>query len=93
MAIYVPIVMYGLKLFMVVNPRRAITARDSSLFPCVCLSVTMLAKASLGSMPRKRYVQHWYRLFSVLSSRIFEKNLPCKSYGVKKPIANEYPLT
>ena len=39
----------------------------------VCLSVTTLAKALLGSMPRKRYIQHWYMLFSVLSSSIFEK--------------------
>ena len=31
---------------------------------CVCLS---LAKASLGSTLRERYVQHWYRLFCILS--------------------------
>ena len=42
-------------------------------FLCVCLSVTTLAKASLDFTLRKRYVQHWYRLFSVLSSWIFEK--------------------
>ena len=34
----------------------------------VCLCVTMLAKAWLGSTLRKRYLQHCYRLFSVLSS-------------------------
>ena len=55
----------------------------------VCLSVCLLprlAKASLSSTPRKRYVQHWYRLFSAIGSWIFEKKLPFKSYGVKKPI-------
>ena len=34
---------------------------------------TTLVKASLGSMPRKRYVQHLYGLFLVLSLWIFEK--------------------
>ena len=53
----------------------------------VCLSVTTLAKASLGSTPRKRYVQHWYRLFSVLSSK-----KPFRS-KVMAQYANEYLLT
>ena len=37
------------------------------------MSVTMLAKVSLGFTLRKRHIQHWYRLFLVLSSWIFEK--------------------
>ena len=44
-----------------------------STFLCVCLSVTTLAKALLGSTARKRYVQHWYKLFSVLSLWSFER--------------------
>ena len=60
-----------------VNPRHTCAARVTVVIP-VCLSVTTLAKASLGSTPRKRYVQHWYRLFSVLSSWIFEKTFRSK---------------
>ena len=66
--------------YSIINPRRACAARVTS----VCLSVTTLAKALLSSTLRKRYVQNWYRLFSVLSSWIFEKT--DNSYGVKKPI-------
>ena len=48
----------------------------------VSLSVTTLVKASLGSMLRGRYVQHWYRLFSAFDSWIFENNLLFKSYAM-----------
>ena len=44
----------------------------------VCLSVTTLAKASLRSTLRRRYVQHWYTLFSVLRSWNFEKTFRSK---------------
>ena len=45
---------------------------------CLSVSVTTLAKASLGSTLRQRYVQDWNRLFSVLSSWIFEKTFHSK---------------
>ena len=44
----------------------------------VCLSVTTLAKASLGSTLRRRYVQHWCRLFSVFHLWIFKKTFGSK---------------
>ena len=34
----------------------------------MCLSVTTLAKASLGSTLRQRYLQHWYRVLNVHSA-------------------------
>ena len=52
----------------------------------VCLSGPAVAKELLSSTPRKRYL---YRF----STHGFSKNLPFESYGVKKPIANEYSLT
>ena len=59
-----------------INPQCTCAARVTAVFwpnSCVyiclsvCVSVTTLAEASFGSMLRKRYVQHWYRLFLVLS--------------------------
>ena len=61
------------QILCIVNPRRTCAARVivvcwSLSCVSVCLSVTTLAKASVGSTPRKRYVQHWYRLFSMSDS-------------------------
>ena len=66
------------------------------IFPlrmCVCfvyLSVTNLAKVSLGSTLRKkvRIRTTFYRLFSVFDSWIFGKKLSFKSYSVKKAATN-----
>ena len=76
-----------------INPWHACAARvkvfcwpHSYISVCVCLSVTTLAKVLPGSTLRQRYVQCWNRLLSVLSSWIFKRNLPFKSYGIKKPI-------
>ena len=66
---------------VLINPWRACAARVTvvcSVCVSVCLSVTMLAKATLCSTLRKRYVQHWYRLFSVLGLWIFEKTFRSK---------------
>ena len=61
----------------------------------VCLSVTTLAKASLGSTLRRRYVQHWYRLFSRFLTRGFSKKPPVLKLWreLKSQYANEYMLT
>ena len=42
----------------------------------------VLSSSVIGSTLRKRYSQHFYQLFSVFDSRIFENNLPFQSYGV-----------
>ena len=44
----------------------------------VGMSVTMLVKESFGLTPRKKYIQHWHRLFSLVSSWIFEKSFRSK---------------
>ena len=72
------------------NPRRACAARVTVLALCVCVSVcqsvTALAATAFVSACNERHLRHYYRLFLDSSSWIFEKNLPFKSYGVKKPI-------
>ena len=66
------------------NPRCACAARVTVLWwPHSCVSVTTLVKASLGSTPRKRYVQHWFRLFSVSSLWIFKKTSTQKLWREK----------
>ena len=66
----------------IINPWRACTARVTVVVVCVCLSVCLsvpsLAKASLGSTLRQRYVQHLYRLFSVLTRDFSKKTFRSK---------------
>ena len=59
----------------------------------VRLSVTTLAKASLGSTLRRSYVQHWYRLFSALTRGSSKKPFVQKLWRAKSQYAKEYVLT
>ena len=53
---------------------------------CVYLSVTALAASMPAYICNQRYSRGSLRLFLDFDSWIFEKNIPFKSYGMKKPI-------
>ena len=75
----------GITLLSVVNPRRA--CARVTLCVCVYLSVPALAASASIGTSKQRYSRVSLRLF--LDPYIcveFRKNLPFKSYGVKKPI-------
>ena len=91
-----------IQIFKFHNPRRCACAAKVTVVgrvnSClsVCLSVCYHASEGIVQFYAKMKVHVCtalvYRLFSVFDSWIFEKP-SVKSYGVKKPIANEYVLT
>ena len=66
--------MYCLRLFIVVNPRRACAGGLRYLScVCVCVSVTILASTSFVFTFQVRYIQLSFRLYSIFNSWIFDK--------------------